>query len=60
MMLCVFSQFFGSCVCSGLVISEVLWFTVRHSPEDAVSWYTMMRVTAFLLTIEVCKEAQET
>jgi hypothetical protein len=54
---------FGSCVCSGVFRLEVFWFKVGHSPEDAVVGRQMMhkllRVTAFLLTIEESKEAHE-
>ena len=58
--LCVFSQVFGSCVCSGVVRLEVLSFRVCHSPEDAVLGRQITHVTAFLRTIEECKEAEET
>ena len=48
--LCMFSQFFGSCVCTGVVRLEVLWFRGCHSPEDAFLGRQVIRVAASLLT----------
>lgn len=55
----LFSQFVGSCICGGVVRPKVLSFRICHSPEDLVLGRQMIRLTAFLLTIEECMEAEE-
>lgn len=55
----LFSQFVGSCVCGGVLRPKVLLFRICHFPENLVLGRQMIRLTAFLLTIGECKEAEE-